>query len=183
MTLRNKSAKNMLFVNCLFILLLLVSCQSRPEPTPENQGVLSAVPSIGETLGTPVSSVPPLPTFDSAVLEQGKEVYTLYCAACHGSNLEGQPDWKTPNEDGSFKAPPHDAEGHTWHHSDRVLIESILKGGTRLTGTMAGASNMPAFEEILTDEEISAVLAYIKSTWPADIQQIQWERTAADQIQ
>lgn len=177
---RKKSAKKPLFVNCLIIVLLAVSCQGRPEPTPENQGVLEGVPSIGETLGTPVSSVPPLPTIDPAVQEQGKEIYVLHCAACHGLNLEGQPDWKTPNEDGSFKAPPHNEEGHTWHHSDRVLIESVLKGGTRLAGSsLAGTSNMPAFEEILTDGEISAVLTYIKSTWPADIQQIQWERTAA----
>lgn len=180
---RIKTTKNLLFVIWLFILLLLISCQNQSEPTPENQGVLDGVPSISETLGTPVSSPPPLPTIDPAVQSQGKEIYILNCAACHGTNLEGQPDWTTPNDDGSFKAPPHDEEGHTWHHSDRVLIESVLKGGTRLTGTLAGTSNMPAFEATLTDEEISAVLTYIKSTWPLDIQQIQWERTAADQIQ
>jgi len=29
----------------------------------------------------------------------------------------------------------------------------------------------------LTDEEITAVLDYIKSTWPEDIRLYQWERT------
>jgi mono/diheme cytochrome c family protein len=32
------------------------------------------------------------------------------------------------------------------------------------------SNNMPAYEGKLTDEEIIAVLSYIKSTWPDDIQ-------------
>ena len=31
-------------------------------------------------------------------------------------------------------------------------------------------NNMPAYEDKLTDEEILAVLSYIKSTWPCRIQ-------------
>ena len=30
-------------------------------------------------------------------------------------------------------------------------------------------SNMPAFADVLSDEEIWAVLAYIKSSWPAEL--------------
>jgi mono/diheme cytochrome c family protein len=165
------------------VLVLFVSCQGQAKPNPSESGVLDGVPSIGETLGTPLSTAPPLPTADPEVLALGKQVYDLNCAACHGANLEGQPDWQTPNPDGSFKAPPHNEDGHTWHHSDQVLIGTILQGGARLTGTMSGASNMPAFEDILSEAEITAVLAYIKSTWPADIRQVQWERTAVDQIQ
>jgi mono/diheme cytochrome c family protein len=41
---------------------------------------------------------------------------------------------------------------------------------------------MPAFGEILTDEEIIAVLAYIKSSWPDDIRQAQWEQSATDPL-
>ncbi len=36
---------------------------------------------------------------------------------------------------------------------------------------------MPAYGGTLTDEEITAVLDYIKSTWPEDIRLYQWERT------
>ncbi|MGH2537836.1 MAG: c-type cytochrome [Candidatus Promineifilaceae bacterium] len=36
---------------------------------------------------------------------------------------------------------------------------------------------MPAFGEVLKDEEIAAVLAYSKSAWPEDIRQLQWEAT------
>ena len=31
-------------------------------------------------------------------------------------------------------------------------------------------SDMPAYETVLSDEEILAVLSYIKSTWPVEIQ-------------
>ena len=34
---------------------------------------------------------------------------------------------------------------------------------------------MPAFGDVLSNEEIAAVIAYIKSTWPPDIQRLQEE--------
>jgi mono/diheme cytochrome c family protein len=34
---------------------------------------------------------------------------------------------------------------------------------------MANQTDMPAFEQRLTDEEIAASFAFIKSAWPADI--------------
>ena len=33
------------------------------------------------------------------------------------------------------------------------------------------------------DDEITAVLTYIKSTWPEDIQQTQWEATLREELQ
>jgi len=109
------------------------------------------------------------------VVAQGQQTYTAYCASCHGVNLEGQPDWQQANPDGSLRAPPHDETGHTWHHGDAALIESIKSGGARLAAN-GGQSAMPAYDEILTDPEISAVLAYIRSTWPDDIVAMQQSR-------
>ena len=40
-------------------------------------------------------------------------------------------------------------------------------------------SDMPAFGGLLADEEISAVLAYIKSSWPQEIRKTQREITLA----
>ncbi|MCA9901846.1 MAG: hypothetical protein KC433_26880, partial [Anaerolineales bacterium] len=77
-------------------------------------------------------------------------------------------DWNLPSSDGLIKAPPHDETGHTWHHNNAYLIESIVKGGARLPSD-AGVSAMPAYENILNEEEIGAVLSYIQSSWPADI--------------
>ncbi|WP_324288662.1 c-type cytochrome [Hoeflea alexandrii] len=72
----------------------------------------------------------------------------------------GGAGWRTA----ACRLPPHDESGHTWHHSDQDLFD-ITKLG--VGGVVAGyESDMPAFEDILSDEEIAAVLAFIKSTWP-----------------
>jgi mono/diheme cytochrome c family protein len=120
-------------------------------------------------------SVPVASPADSEAVNLGRQVYEAQCASCHGVNLEGQVGWKEPNPDGSFRAPPHDETGHTWHHNDAYLLESIKLGGGRLT-TDQGVSAMPAYENVLSDEEISAVLAYVKSTWPSDIRLAQAQR-------
>jgi len=36
-------------------------------------------------------------------------------------------------------------------------------------------SGMPAFEDVLTDDEIYSVLDFIKSTWPKEIRETQAE--------
>ncbi|MBT4888666.1 MAG: cytochrome c [Rhodospirillales bacterium] len=99
---------------------------------------------------------------------QGKPLYARFCASCHGKNLEGQPDWDIQKEDGSFPAPPHDTSGHTWHHNDAFLFEYTKSGG-RAVNPPGFVSEMPQFSEIMTDSEVWAVLAYIKSTWPEHI--------------
>lgn len=150
--------------------------QSNPTTTPVAP-LVETLPSISELIGTPAATFPPVPTLDPQAVALGREVYAEHCAVCHGANLEGHPDWKEPNEDGSFRPPPHDETGHTWHHPDGLLIETIIGGGGRLPAELAGLSNMPAFGDVLTDDEVTAVLTYIKSSWPADIRQLQWEAT------
>jgi len=109
----------------------------------------------------------------------GQDLYAANCASCHGANLEGQPDWRRRNEDGRMPAPPHDASGHTWHHADRQLFTITKLGvGAIVPGY---ESDMPAFEGILSDDEITAVLAYIKSTWPQRERGFQAEVTANDE--
>jgi len=108
----------------------------------------------------------------------GQEVYSEYCASCHGANLEGQPNWKRRLENGRMPAPPHDESGHTWHHSDQDLF-AITKLG--VGGVVPGyESDMLAFGETLSDEEIAAVLAFIKSTWPERQRDVQARITASD---
>jgi mono/diheme cytochrome c family protein len=159
----------------------LAACTSGNTNTPATSAPLVAtLPTLGEVVGTPSATIPPLPTLDAAGISQGQTIYQTHCAACHGVNLEGQPDWQTPNEDGSFRAPPHDATGHTWHHSDAVLLEAIRLGGARVPANL-GASAMPAFAGVITEIEMTAVLTYIKSTWPQDIRTLQWEATVRDQ--
>lgn len=109
---------------------------------------------------------------NSALVSRGQNIYRANCAVCHGANLEGQPNWKERLPNGLLPAPPHDVSGHTWHHADTLLFGIVKNGGASalLPGDKSG---MPAFGASLSDEDIMAVLSYIKSTWPADIQQRQ----------
>jgi len=107
---------------------------------------------------------------DEKQVAQGKMLYETHCAACHGANLEGEtPDWRSQKKDGTLPAPPHDESGHSWHHDDQLLFDYTKKGGAALTPP-GFKSAMPAFADRMTDTEIRAVLAFIKNSWPKDIQ-------------
>ena len=123
------------------------------------------------------TTVPPIPTLNPESIAIGKQVYNQYCANCHGVNLEGVPNWKEMQSDGSFLPPPHNSSGHTWHHPDPLLIEIITNGGDPdLYNT-----KMPGFGNQLTEMEINAVLDYIKSAWGQDQREYQWWMTARDE--
>lgn len=111
----------------------------------------------------------------------GRMLYFENCAACHGVDLEGQPDWRSPDENGLLPAPPHDETGHTWHHDDAMLRDYITRGGQAVLDDMGVTftSGMPGFGSFLNAEEIEAILDYIKSTWPDRIQDMQAQRSAA----
>ena len=113
---------------------------------------------------------------EADLIARGEAIYGQNCASCHGINLEGQANWRSINEDGTLPAPPHDSSGHTWHHSDTMLF-NITKWGTAAVVGGDFKSNMPGFAGTLEDEEIWAVLSYIKSRWPEDIQVAQAERS------
>jgi mono/diheme cytochrome c family protein len=112
----------------------------------------------------------------------GKALYAETCAACHGANLEGQPDWRSPGEDGRLPAPPHDETGHTWHHGDQLLFDYTKLGGRAVMAAqgMDFDSGMPGFGDQLSDQEIWNILGYIKSTWPERIQDMQAVRTEGE---
>jgi mono/diheme cytochrome c family protein len=94
----------------------------------------------------------------------GRGIYADHCASCHGADLEGQPNWQVALANGRMPAPPHDATGHTWHHSDDDLFTIVKFGMAALVPGIE--SDMPGFQGVLSDDEIRAVLAFIKSTWP-----------------
>ena len=156
--------------------------------------LLACAPSGGEESGqspqseTPAEEVTVAPTeapvpeiegtvdgadaSDAQLVAVGEVLYQQHCASCHGAELEGQPNWKQRDENGYLPAPPHDETGHTWHHPDEQLFE-ITKIGTEAFVGMGYKSNMIGFEDQLSDSEIWAVLAFIKSQWSARIQRAQ----------
>jgi mono/diheme cytochrome c family protein len=107
-------------------------------------------------------------TDDPVMLARGQSLYMEHCASCHGKKLEGQPNWQERKPNGELPAPPHDATGHTWHHSDEQLA-AITKHGTARFAPPDVKTAMPAFVGKLSDDDIRAVIAFIKSNWPAQI--------------
>ena len=121
-----------------------------------------------------------LRTDDAALLSQGAALYAKHCAACHGARLEGQPNWRHRDpQTGRMPAPPHDANGHTWHHPDQLLFDITKLGIAKAVKLKDYDSAMPAFAGVLSDGEIVAVLSWIKSQWPPEIRQHQAEIDAA----
>jgi mono/diheme cytochrome c family protein len=113
-----------------------------------------------------------------AQVSRGERVYKRFCSLCHGGNLEGQANWRIRKDDGKLPAPPHDATGHTWHHPDTMLFGIVKYGLVPPYAPADYPSDMPAWGDTLRDDDIWAVLAYIKSRWPPDIRRIQQEANA-----
>ena len=87
------------------------------------------------------------------VLAQGEAVYSGTCASCHGPEGEGNVG---PALNGSM---------HAWHHVDNQL-RSFIRDGIPNTA-MAG------HKDHLTDEDIDAVISYIKSWWTPEQREMQ----------
>lgn len=121
-------------------------------------------------------------TREDARLARGRALYDANCASCHGANLEGQAEWQIAGADGRMPAPPHDATGHTWHHSDADLIAYVTLGGREALARMGVTfdSGMPGFGDVLTAQEITEILDYLKSHWPERERRYQAERSAPD---
>ena len=129
----------------------------------------AAALSFGWVTSAPAQTV--LTPSDPDVVALGQSIYSENCASCHGVNLEGQPNWRLPGQDGQLPAPPHDATGHTWHHDEDTLFRLTKYGTGALIGDPNYESNMPIYGGLLTDDEIIAALSYIKSTWPQEIRE------------
>jgi mono/diheme cytochrome c family protein len=104
-------------------------------------------------------------------VDRGAELYNTHCLSCHQGDSGG----------GMMDMPPrHNANGHTWHHPDCQLIDTVLNGSgemgqmmRQMMGVPTDVPPMPTFKEQLTAEEIEAILAYIKTWWTEEQRQFQ----------
>jgi len=113
-------------------------------------------------------------------LTRGEAIYAEACAACHGANLEGESNWRSPGADGRLPSPSHDASGHTWHHADRVLLDITMRGTAAVVGG-GYESNMPGFGDAYSEDELRDVLEWIKTQWPERERFHQAQVTAQDE--
>ena len=112
---------------------------------------LGVVACSGGPASPPTSQAEEL-THSKVVEDTGAELYATTCQPCHGDRN---------GEDATLGAPPHNASGHTWHHPDAQLKETIFNGKT-------GLGLMPPFKDKLTEHEVDAILIYIKTWWTED---------------
>lgn len=129
------------------------------------------------TTAIPQEGVPTVDPSDER-LSTAQFNYQRNCAHCHGYGGEGQhPDTveRTINL-GYHLVPPHDATGHTWQHPDQILFETIKYGVQSPTNFFV----MTAFEEQLTEDEIFAIIDYMRLWWTDD--QIAWQAKLTEQF-
>ena len=115
-------------------------------------------------------------------LLQGHILYTAWCAGCHGDQGEGQFPGIAALEPSPITsrigAPPHNTAGHTWHHSDDLLVRYVLEGG--FTDPNAFYP-MPAFGWRLSADDARHIIGYIKTLWTEE-QRMMQARTTQDEM-
>ena len=97
--------------------------------------------------------------FDVQVLELGQQTYTENCEPCHGNDGKGG---------GSvahfLETTPTDLTGDTYTQMESVALEGVISA----TAKGVPDTDMPAFEEFLTEEEIFAVAAHVIAAFQVD---------------
>ena len=123
--------------------------EATPMPAAAQQAALSPAEGAGEAPATPISAA-----------AHGAELAEEYgCTACHAPTKEKLvgPGWG-----GLYGSTVALADGSSVVADDAYLIEKILKPDARVVaGYEAGV--MPSFAEILDEDQIKDVVAYIRS--------------------
>ncbi|MGV7210817.1 c-type cytochrome [Oxalobacteraceae bacterium A2-2] len=90
------------------------------------------------------------------IMESGRRVYAAQCAVCHGAEGKGQPPSYPPlaaNQSITMASPVN---------SIRMVLNGGYPPGTRKNPRPHG---MPPFSHILNDDEVAAVVSYIRVAW------------------
>lgn len=135
---------------------------TRLPATPVNY--LAMLDATHAPYGFPDGTATPPPSTLAPNVTTARNLYETYCAHCHGYAGEGEPGGPNPHIPdalGYMPVPRHDSQGHTWLHPDQLLVAAIKQGST----DPLYRYQMPAFDGILQDGEIAAILAYIRRWW------------------
>ncbi len=110
---------------------------------------LKSLPAGGGTLPQPISAEEPK-------MQQGGAIYYNQCAACHGG--EGQ---------GIVGLFPRLAGAPLVQQDQATSLIRVVLEGSRAVGTAGAPTSpaMPSFAWKLSDDEIAAVVTYIRNAW------------------
>jgi len=90
--------------------------------------------------------------------EQGKQLFaSLGCSTCHRFDVQG----RGPNLQNAFGKPVLLEDGRTVVMDDNYVRESILNPTAKIVSGFKPV--MPTFQGLVTDEQLNALVAYIKS--------------------
>jgi mono/diheme cytochrome c family protein len=109
-------------------------------------------------LGTPPAPVrtSAAPAESSLLLTLGKTVYVTHCASCHGAQGRGEPPDYPP------LAQNQSIEMESAVNAIRMVLNGGYPPGT--DGNMR-PYGMPPFAQTLSDNEVAAVVSYIRTSW------------------
>ncbi|MES1153885.1 MAG: cytochrome c, partial [Rhodanobacter sp.] len=130
---------------------------------------LRAIASYLQSLPPRGQPAPPTTPFDARMLAgQGAKVYAKHCAECHGKHGEGVAGVYPPLDGNSSVTEP------TGINATRMVL---LGGFAPVTAANQRPYSMPPFAQQLNDEDVAAVVGYIRQSWsnkagvvqPADV--------------
>jgi mono/diheme cytochrome c family protein len=105
----------------------------------------------------PSAAATSIPTAESSLLlSLGKTVYDSRCASCHGEDGSGKPPQYPP------LAKNQSIEMESAVNSIRMVLNGGYPPGTVGNPTPYG---MPPFAQLLSDNEVAAVVTYIRTSW------------------
>ncbi|MGB3850946.1 MAG: cytochrome c [Tunicatimonas sp.] len=133
-------------------------------------GAIAACSSSGgqETASTDTTEPESTPAVQTQSLEKGKTIYSQYCLACHQGDGNGV--------SGAF--PP--LTQTKWVAGDKETLISVVINGLQGSITVKGEeyNNAMAAHGFLSDEEIAAVLTYVRKSFGNDYEEITTEEVA-----
>jgi mono/diheme cytochrome c family protein len=96
------------------------------------------------------------PAADAAAMKMGEKIYFDECSGCHTPNGKGSP--------GMF---PSISGSPVVQQSDATSLMRVVLRGARSAGTDGAptAPAMPAFAWLLKDDEVAALLTYVRNAW------------------
>lgn len=105
---------------------------------------------------TPLPPGPATPRADALLIDRGRRLYDTHCASCHGTQGQGVP-----------RIYPALAGNRAVTHAvTHNLIKIVSHGGfAPATAGHPRPFGMPPFGHVLSDEELAAVLSFIRQAW------------------
>lgn len=124
-------------------------------------GLVGAIANVVVWTRPTGDATPDYPEYTAEQVARGEQAFQANCATCHGADGSG---------DAPAGVPALDESMHAWHHPDSQIARLIRDGGTQ----------MPAVGPDWSDDDITAVLAYVKQWWTAEQREYQAQVSRAN---